>query len=233
MTPSRKILIVDDDAPTSALLADFFQSQGFATTVVMNGLHVEPEVRRSNPDLVLLDVTLPGMDGIEVCNQVRRFSAVPIIMLSARTDEIDRTLGLEVGADDYVCKPYGFREVAARVKAQLRRVEGRVGARTVLHGFRIDEGGRRIACDDQWLALTTQEYRLLRKLLTRPGHVFSREDLMECTDDPLRTSSERAVDSHVKNLRRKLEAVRREGAAIVSVYGVGYRFDPEMMATAR
>lgn len=232
MTPSRKILIVDDDAPTSALLADFFDGQGFATAVLMNGLHVEPEVRRSNPDLVLLDVTLPGMDGLEVCTQVRRFSAVPIIMLSARTDEIDRTLGLEVGADDYVCKPYGFREVAARVKAQLRRAEGRVGARTVLHGFRIDEGGRRIACDDRWLPLTTQEYRLLRKLLTRPGHVFSREDLVECTDDPSRTSSERAVDSHVKNLRRKIEAVRREGAAIVSVYGVGYRFDPEM-ATAR
>ena len=230
VTPSRKILIVDDDAPTSALLADFFQGQGFATTVLMNGLHVEPEVRRAAPDVVLLDVMLPGMDGIEVCNQVRRFSAVPIIMVSGRTDEIDRTLGLEMGADDYVCKPYGFREIAARVKAQLRRAEGRVGARTVLHGFRIDEGGRRIAYDDQWLPLTMQEYRLLRKLLTRPGHVFSREDLMDSTDDMSRTSSERAADSHVKNLRRKIEAVRREGAAIVSVYGVGYRFDPEMAA---
>ena len=145
MTQPRNILIVDDDAPTSALLSDFLQSQGFATTVVMNGLHVEPEVRRSGPALVLLDVTLPGMDGIDVCHQVRRFSAVPIIMMSARTEEIDRTLGLEVGADDYVCKPYSFREMAARIKAQLRRAEGRVGGGSVRHGFRIVGGGRRIA----------------------------------------------------------------------------------------
>lgn len=232
VTPSRKILIVDDDARASALLSDFLNEQGFATTVVMNGLHVEPEVRRADPALVLLDVTLPGMDGIEVCHQVRRFSSVPIIMMSARTEEIDRILGLEVGADDYVCKPYSLREMAARIKAQLRRAEGRVGAGTALHGFRIDESGRRIACDDRWLPLTMQEYRVLRKLLTRPGHVFSREDLLDPTDDMGRTSSERAVDSHVKNLRRKIEAVRPDGVAIVSIYGVGYRFDPEL-ATAR
>lgn len=227
VTQPRNILIVDDDAPTSALLSDFLQSQGFSTTVVMNGLHVEPEVRRSGPALVLLDVTLPGMDGLDVCHQVRRFSAVPIIMMSARTEEIDRTLGLEVGADDYVCKPYSFREMAARIKAQLRRAEGRVGASSVRHGFRIDESGRRIACDEQWLSLTTQEYRVLRKLLSRPGHVFSRDELLDSPDKMDRCVSDRAVDSHVKNLRRKIEAVRPQGGSIVSIYGVGYRFDPE------
>ncbi|WP_240787016.1 response regulator [Ramlibacter rhizophilus] len=232
MTQARKILIVDDDALSSALLAEFLQEQGFATTVLMNGLHVEPAVRRADPAVVLLDVSLPGLDGIEVCHQLRRFSTVPIIMVSGRTEEIDRTLGLEVGADDYVCKPYGFREIAARIKAQLRRSEGRVGARSVMHGFRIDDSARRIAFEDHWLPLTSQEYRLLRKLLTRPGHVFTREELMDLADDePLpRAGSERAVDSHVKNLRRKLEAARGEGAAIVSVYGVGYRFDPELSA---
>lgn len=227
VTQPRNILIVDDDAPTSALLSDFLQSQGFATTVVMNGLHVEPEVRRSGPSLVLLDVTLPGMDGIDVCHQVRRFSAVPIIMMSARTEEIDRTLGLEVGADDYVCKPYSFREMAARIKAQLRRAEGRVSAGSLRHGFRIDESGRRIACDEEWLSLTTQEYRVLRKLLSRPGYVFSRDELLGSADKMDRCVSDRAVDSHVKNLRRKIEAVRPQGASIVSIYGVGYRFDPE------
>lgn len=226
----RRILIVDDDAPTSALLSDFLQGHGFATSVLMNGLQVEPEVRRWDPALMLLDLTLPGMDGVEVCHQVRRFSTVPIIMMSARTEEIDRTLGLEMGADDYVCKPYGFREIAARINAQLRRAEGRVGARTAPHGFRIDEAGRRIACDDQWLPLTMQEYRLLRKLLARPGYVFTREELMEFAEDLPRTGRGRAVDSHVKNLRRKIEAVRREGAAIVSIYGVGYRFDLAMSA---
>jgi len=229
---TRRILIVDDDARAGALLSDYLRSQGYATTLLMNGLHVEPEVRRAEPALVLLDVTLPGLDGLEVCHQLRRFSAVPIIMVSGRVEEIDRTLGLEVGADDYVCKPFSPREVVARIKAQLRRAEGRLGAGVAVHGFRIDEGSRRIACGDEWLQLTPQEYRLLRKLLTRPGHVFSREDLLDAADDDIRATSERAVDSHVKNLRRKIEAIGPPGCGITSVYGAGYRFDPPRPVTA-
>ncbi|MGZ5179376.1 MAG: response regulator [Ramlibacter sp.] len=229
---TRRILIVDDDARAGTLLSDYLRSQGYATTVLMNGLHVEPEVRRAEPAVVLLDVTLPGLDGLEVCHQLRRFSAVPIIMVSGRVEEIDRTLGLEVGADDYVCKPFSPREVVARIKAQLRRAEGRLGAGVAVHGFRIDEGSRRIACGDQWLQLTPQEYRLLRKLLTRPGHVFSREDLLDAADDDNRATSERAVDSHVKNLRRKIEAVGPPGCGITAVYGAGYRFDPPRPVTA-
>lgn len=228
VTSTRRILIVEDDSRAAALLSDFLRSQGYATSVVMNGLHVEPEVRRAEPALVLLDVGLPGLDGLEVCHHLRRFSAVPIIMLSGRVEEIDRTLGLEVGADDYVCKPFSPREIAARIKALLRRAEGRLAGATVLHGFRIDEGSRRIACDEQWLPLTPQEYRLLRRLISRPGHVFSREDLADASDaNP--NASFRAVDSHVKNLRRKIEVVRPEGCGIVSVYGAGYRFDPSHM----
>ncbi|MFL6693160.1 MAG: response regulator [Ramlibacter sp.] len=232
VSSTRRILIVDDDARAAALLSDYLRSQGYATTVVMNGRHVEPEVRRAEPAVVLLDVTLPGLDGFEVCHQLRRFSAVPIIMVSGRVDEIDRTLGLEVGADDYVCKPFSPREVLARIKAQLRRAEGRLGAGVSVHGFRVDEGSRRIACGEDWLQLTPQEYRLLRKLLTRPGHVFSREDLLEGTDDANRVASDRAVDSHIKNLRRKIEAAGPPGCGIASVYGAGYRFDPPRAVAA-
>jgi len=223
----RRILIVDDDSHTSRLLSEFLQDLGFSTSVVMNGLQVEPEVRRAEPALVLLDVTLPGLDGIEVCHQLRRFSSVPIIMVSGRSEEIDRTLGLEVGADDYVCKPFSSREVVARIKAQLRRAEGRLGAGSgsAAHGFRVDEGGQRIAWEGQWLSLTPLEFRLLRKLLSRPGHVFSRDELLDSTDPTGRTGTTRAVDSHVKNLRRKIAAVRPAGSAIEGVYGIGYRFD--------
>lgn len=222
----RNILIVDDDARTCVLLSEYLGSQGYVTSVVMNGLQVEPEVRRAEPSLVLLDVTLPGLDGLEVCHQLRRFSAVPIIMVSGRVDEIDRTLGLEVGADDYVCKPFSPREMAARIKAQLRRAEGRLGAAPARFGFRVDEAGRRIAWNENWLPLTPQEYRVFRKLISRPGQVFTREELMGAAEEAVRPASDRVVDSHMKNLRRKLEAVRPDGCPIASVYGLGYRFDP-------
>lgn len=232
MTPPRRILIVEDDATTCALLSDYLQSQGFATSVVMNGLHVEPEVRRAEPALVLLDVTLPGLDGLEVCHQLRRFSAVPIIMLSARDEEIDLAVGLELGADDYVCKPFGSREILARIKALLRRAEGRLGAGVSQHGFRLDEAGRRIAFGDTWLPLTPQEYRLLRKLLTRPGYLFSRDELLDAQEEAVRGTSDRAADSHVKNLRRKLQAACGDSCAIVSVYGAGYRLEVAALAAA-
>jgi two-component system response regulator BaeR len=225
--PARRILIVEDDARISSLLSRYLQGQGYDTSVVDNGLKVAPEVRRAEPSLVLLDVQLPGQDGIEVCNELRRFSGVPIIMVSGRVDEVDRLLGLEVGADDYVCKPFSAREVMARIKAQLRRAEGRLGGGTELHGFRIDEAAQRIAWQDEWLPLTAIEYRLFRQLLSHPGHVFSRGELLEPQHDGFRASGARAVDSHIKNLRRKIAAVRPQGAGIESVYGAGYRFDPE------
>ena len=191
------------------------------------GLQVEPEVRRLDPSLVLLDLMLPGMDGIEVCHQLRRFSTVPIIMVTARIDEIDRLLGLEVGADDYVCKPFSPRELLARIKALLRRAEGRFGVESAQHGFRVDGSARRIAWEEQWLPLTPIEYQLLRKLLSRPGHVFSRDALLQDAQEGFRQTTGRAVDSHIKNLRRKIALVRPAGSSIVSVYGVGYRFDPD------
>ena len=223
----RRILIVEDDARIADMLDNYLRAQGWQTTVLMDGLQVEPEVRRMEPSLMLLDVMLPGLDGIEVCRGVRRFSAVPIIMVTARIDEIDRLVGLEVGADDYVCKPFSPREVVARIKAQLRRAEGRLGQAQPTHGFVVDDNAQRIAWNEHWLPLTPIEFRLLRQLVLRPGHVFSRDRLLQGAHEDLRDSSDRAIDSHIKNLRRKIEAVRPLGSAIASVYGAGYRFAPD------
>ncbi len=229
MTPEpRRILIVEDDTRIADMLDNYLQAQGWRTTVLGNGLQVVPEIRRMPPALVLLDIMLPGQDGVEVCREVRAFSAVPIIMVTARVDEIDRLIGLEVGADDYVCKPFSPREVVARIKALLRRAEGRLGAATPQHGFRVDDNALRIAWEEHWLPLTPLEFRLFKRLLSRPGHVFSRQALLESVHEDFRDTTDRAIDSHIKNLRRKVGKVRPQGSAIVSVYGMGYRFDPDI-----
>ncbi len=223
----RRVLIVEDDARLAHLLERFLQFQGFDPLVLMNGLQVEPEVRRLEPSLVVLDIMLPGRTGLEVCRDIRQFSAVPIIILTARTSEADRLAGLDGGADDYVCKPFSPHELVARINALLRRVEGTLAPGVVQHGFRIDDAAQRIAWEEQWLPLTPLEFRLLRKLLSRPGHVFSRKALLDGAREGFRHNTGRVVDSHIKNLRRKIAAVRSQGSAIVSVYGIGYRFDPD------
>jgi len=229
MTQSRprRILVVEDDARIADMLQNYLQAQGWQVQVLADGLQVEPEVRRMEPSLVLLDIMLPGLDGIEVCRGLRSFSAVPIIMVTARIDEIDRLIGLEVGADDYVCKPFSPREVVARIKALLRRVEGRLGGVAPAHGFVVDESAQRIGWQEHWLPLTRIEYRLLRQLVLRPGHVFSRDRLLQSVHEEFRDTTDRAIDSHVKNLRRKIAAVRPQGSAIASVYGAGYRLELE------
>ncbi len=224
----RRILIVEDDARIADMLDNYLQAQGWRTTLLANGLQVVPEIRRLEPALVLLDIMLPGQDGVEVCREVRRFSAVPIIMVTARVDEIDRLIGLEVGADDYVCKPFSPREVVARIKALLRRAEGRLGPAAPEHGFRVDDSALRIAWHEHWLPLTPLEFRLFKRMLSRPGHVFARHALLEAVHDDFRDTTDRAIDSHIKNLRRKVAKVRPQGSAIVSVYGMGYRFDPDL-----
>jgi two-component system, OmpR family, response regulator BaeR len=158
-----------------------------------------------------------------VCKAVRQFSDVPILMLTARVEEADRLIGLDTGADDYVCKPFSPREVMARVRALVRRSDGRVVAAT--QAWVVDEAGLRIAWRGQWLPLTPLEFRMLRLLLSRPGRVFSRAQLLDSVHRDLRDVSDRAIDSHVKNLRRKIEDVEPGSNTIASVYGVGYRFD--------
>ena len=232
-TTRHQILVVEDDAKIADMLTNYLHMHGFETTVCGNGLDAVPLVRAINPALVVLDLMLPGQDGIAVCEQVRAFSAVPIIMVTARVDEIDRLLGLETGADDYVCKPFSPREVVARIQALLRRAQGSLSTQAAPSGpatpppagLVADDTTLSIRWNGQLLPLTPVEFRLLRLLMSRPSHVFSRARLLDHVHHDLRDVSDRAIDSHIKNLRRKLDAAGAVGHNVASVYGVGYRFE--------
>jgi two-component system, OmpR family, response regulator BaeR len=224
------VLVVEDDKKIAALLADYLTLHGFTPVCLGNGLEVAPHVAREEPAAIILDLMIPGQDGMAVCRELRKTSAVPILMLTARIDEIDRLLGLEIGADDYVCKPFSPREVIARVKALVRRAEGRMtGAAqpSAASGFQIDEAGQRVLLDGTVLPLTALEGRLLAALLKQPGRVFSRDQLLDQAHEDFRDVSDRAVDSHVKNIRKKLAAAKPGLDCIQSVYGAGYRYEPD------
>jgi two-component system response regulator BaeR len=225
-TPPGKqlILIVEDDAKIADMLANYLHMHGFATELCGDGQDAVTRIRQQAPALVVLDLMLPGLDGLAVCTEVRTFSTVPIIMVTARVDEIDRLLGLDTGADDYVCKPFSPREVVARIKALLRRSEGAL-AKPVVAVFAVDEARQQINWRGQPLPLTPVEFRLMRQLMSRPGQVFARARLLDTLHEDQRDVSDRAIDSHIKNLRRKLEQAGTGEAGISSVYGVGYRFD--------
>lgn len=219
----QTILIVEDEPKIAALLADYLRAHGgYASHSVHRGDEALEEFRELQPDLVLLDLMLPGLDGLEVCKLLRAESSVPIIMLTARVEEIDRLLGLELGADDYICKPFSPREVVARVKAVLRRSAR--GAEPPAPGLVLDDDRHSAELNGVGLDLTPVEFALLRALRARPGHVLSRDRLMDEMYEDYRVVSDRAVDTHVKNLRRKLAAVAPEEELIESVYGLGYRF---------
>ncbi len=223
MSAEHGVLVVEDDERISQLLLDYLRHEGFDASTVGDGRSALAQIRQSPPSAVILDVSLPGLDGIEVCREVRRFSDVPILMLTARVDEVDRLLGLNVGADDYVCKPFSPREVMARLRALVRRAEGRVT--TAQRLWTIDDDALRITWRDQPLPLTPLEFRMLRLLLGRPGRVFSRAQLLASIHSDARDVSDRAIDTHVKNLRRKIQAIDPDSDCIESIYGVGYRFE--------
>jgi two-component system response regulator BaeR len=227
MTPPSHILIVEDDAKIADMMANYLHMHGYSTEIADDGLKAMARMRSSDvaPDLLLLDLMLPGLDGLEVCQQVRTFSAVPIIMLTARVDEIDRLLGLETGADDYICKPFSPREVVARIKAHLRRATGQLVSTPHANGWQVDEPGMRVSFAGAALPLTPVEFRLFSLLHAHPGQVFGRARLLDAAHLDVRDVSDRAIDSHIKNLRKKLDAARPEGSGIVSVYGVGYRYE--------
>lgn len=217
------ILVVEDDLKLAQLLLDYLRSDSLEASTVADGLLAVEHIRAAAPAVVILDLMLPGLDGLGVCRAVRQFSDVPILMLTARVDEVDRLLGLNSGADDYVCKPFSPREVVARVRALLRRSGGHL--RSGMPVWSVDNAGLRINWRGQPLPLTLLEFRMLRLLLSQPGRVFSRAQLLDTVHSDLRDVSDRAIDSHVKNLRRKLDAAEPDGVCIASVYGVGYRFD--------
>ncbi len=180
-------------------------------------------MRQHSPDLILLDLMLPGRDGLEICREIRTFSSVPIIMVTARIEEIDRLLGLELGADDYICKPFSPREVVARVKAVLRRSEKNSASQ--LTGLQLDEACYRATLDSVELDLTAVEFKLLQFLAVNPGRIYNRQQLMDRIYPDERIVSDRTIDSHIKKLRRKISDVSALKELIHSVYGVGYKFE--------
>jgi two-component system, OmpR family, response regulator BaeR len=230
------IVIVEDDASVADMLANYLQAHGFVPHVVSDGALAVATVQRVMPTAVFLDVVLPHVSGIEICAALRRITDAPIIMISARVEEIDRVIGLEMGADDYVCKPFSPREVLARLRALLRRADGRLLAPVDLGGFQIDDEKQCIRWNQKPLPLTRLEFRVFKLLLSRPGHVFSRQSLLDAAhvetlaapergDPNVDTAADRTIDSHIKNLRRKLNAAGADTSKIESVYGSGYRFE--------
>ncbi|EJM70904.1 response regulator with CheY-like receiver domain and winged-helix DNA-binding domain [Pseudomonas sp. GM50] len=222
MVNDSPILIVEDEPKLAALMRDYLIAAGYATQCLDNGLAVVPAVRASEPRLILLDLMLPGCDGLQVCRELRSFSAVPIIMITARVEEVDRLLGLDLGADDYICKPFSPREVVARVKAILRRSPHLLTS--AAPRLQIDEAQYQASLDGVALDLTPLELRLLNTLARSPGRVFSRDQLLDRIYSDHRVVTDRTVDSHIRNLRRKLEQACPGEHPIESLYGVGYRF---------
>lgn len=222
----NSVLIVEDEPKLAQLLVDYLQVAGYAPRWIANGSEVIDDFKKSPAAIVLLDLMLPGKDGMQVCRELRAFSDVPIVMITARVEEIDRLLGLELGADDYICKPFSPREVVARVKAILRRLQPRSDEMEAIGaGFNIDEQKMKITFNGAALDLTLTEFTLLSTLARRPGRVFSRDALLDQLNAEIRDVSDRAIDSHIKNLRKKLAAINADEAIIHSVYGVGYKLE--------
>ncbi|NKJ23305.1 response regulator [Dyella sp. SG609] len=219
---TARILIVEDESELAAIVADYVAAAGYTAEVIGDGKVALERATKAMPDLIVLDLMLPGLDGLSVCQALRAFSEVPILMLTARVEEVDRLLGLEAGADDYLCKPFSPRELVARIKAILRRTRAEATDRPLL---RIDEAARSIRVGAHALDLTPSEYHLLATMLRRPGMAYSRTQLLDVVQRDNLDANDRTIDTHIKNLRRKLAAVLPEVEIIHSIYGVGYRVD--------
>ena len=225
----KTILIADDEPRIADLARDYLEHAGFAVLTAADGPSALKMARTRKVDLLVLDLGLPGMDGLDVARTLRRESNLPIVMLTARDDELDRVLGLEIGADDYVTKPFSPRELVARVRAILRRVdrETQPGDRIEAAGVSIDTARMRVEVEGRMVELTATEFALLSTLARQPGRVFTRSQLLDAVHGIAFESYERAIDAHVKNLRRKLEPDPTRPRYILTVYGVGYRFAEE------
>lgn len=223
------ILIVEDEKELARVLGSYLEKAGYTVTNAQRGDTALPAWEKSRPDLVLLDLNLPGMDGLDVAREIRRRANTPIIMLTARVEETDRLIGLELGADDYVTKPYSPREVVARVRAVLRRAGTPSISTPAIHfdNLEIDSESHTIQKNNKIIDLTPTEFSLLEVLATQPGRVFSRLQLLEATQGTAYEGYERTIDAHIKNLRSKIEEDAKNPRYILTVFGVGYRFAKE------
>jgi DNA-binding response OmpR family regulator len=221
---SQLILVVDDEPKVARLARDYLEKNGFRVLIASDGQSALTIARSEKPDLIILDLMLPNIDGREVCRILRRESDVPIIMLTALSEEIDQVTGLEIGADDYITKPFSLRTLIARVRALLRRTRGEIKAPNVIRvgGLEIDTEKHLVTFNSVPVKLTPNEFKLLHLLANRPGQTLTREQLLEDLHG-VASSVDRSVDSHIKNLRKKLETASGD-PMIETVYGIGYRF---------
>lgn len=217
----EQILIVEDEVKLANLISDFLTSHHYITHQIHHGNEVLPWLEINKPSVILLDIMLPGQSGIELCKAIRQFSNVPIIMVSAKVEEIDRLLGLELGADDYICKPFSYAELVARVKAILRRLNNVEPKTNVMQ---LDESTYSVKYKAASIELTNVEFQLFKLLFNNPNRIFSRDSLMDTMYADQRIVSQRTIDSHIKKLRKKLDELTKTDSVIQSVYGAGYRF---------
>jgi two-component system, OmpR family, response regulator BaeR len=222
----KKVLIVEDDKKIADLLTDYLIREGFNVSVLNQGDGVTAEVRNNPPDLIILDIMLPGKDGLSICSEIRSFSKVPIVICTAKIDEIDRVLGLEIGADDYICKPFSPREVVARVKAVLRRLVDNQDVQMMVIGpIIIKPDSHNATIFDKQLNLTPVEFELLKILAIHPHKVFERNDLISNLKGCDPECNVRVIDSHMKNLRKKIDDISPGTNIIRTVYGMGYSLE--------
>jgi two-component system response regulator BaeR len=226
----QDILVAEDEVKIAGILQDYLTKAGYRVVCLDRGDLVVPYVKQKQPALILLDLMLPGMDGMEICREIRKFSEVPIIMITARVEEIDRLLGLELGADDYICKPFSPREVVARVKAVARRVYTPPTDKTLTVGeISLIPETRQVLSGGHELKLTPCEYNLLKTLLSNPNRIFSRNELINVVQGYDFEGYERTIDSHIKNLRKKIASYLSGEEVISTIYGVGYKLNAPLV----
>jgi|TARA_Y100000994_G_scaffold22049_1_gene15928 two-component system response regulator BaeR len=221
----KHVLIVEDEKKLADILIAYLNKEQFRVTHYESGSGVSDWVKNNQPNIILLDLMLPDVNGKDLCKEIRQFSTVPIIMVTAMIDEIDRLIGLELGADDYVCKPFSPKEVVARVKAVLRRSEGDFNQGEIYDAFEVNDETYSIKLHGDRLDLTPVEFRLLKMFIQSPGRVFNRDQILDNIFEDGRIVLDRTVDTHVKNLRHKLKTASPEHDYVRSVYGIGYSFE--------
>jgi two-component system alkaline phosphatase synthesis response regulator PhoP len=229
---NETILLIEDEPKITKLARDYLEQGGYRVLSATDGTIGLAMARREHPDMIVLDLMLPGMDGLDVCRALRRESDVPIIMLTARVEEADRLIGLELGADDYITKPFSPRELVARVRALMRRVKGNVYQQGILRtgDLVIDLDGHSVSLAGKSIHLTRFEFTLLATMVRQPGKTYSRAQLLDSLHGVATAGYDRSIDAHIKNLRRKLEPDPNEPRYILTVYGVGYKFSDEVQS---